>query len=76
MGEPKVGLAAAFGLLIFAAAFTAGGAVVEEEPNYAPWCVDGIDNDGDGLTDLDDPECGEAYGWGELAPNEEPFNRP
>ena len=37
-----------------------------------PNCDDGIDNDEDGLTDLEDPDCLEG-GIGELPPEEDLF---
>lgn len=72
-GESIFGI---FAILMLAAAFGAGSGEPVEEPNYAPWCVDGIDNDGDGFTDLEDEHCGAEWGYGELALNEEPIPRP
>lgn len=49
------------------------GSENEDEVEYAPWCEDGIDNDGDGFTDEEDVHCGEDWGYGESAPNEQPI---
>ena len=35
-----------------------------------PACADGVDNDGDGLVDLADPDCGNALGESEAPPSE------
>ena len=45
----------------------------EDEVEYAPWCEDGLDNDGDGLIDAEDVHCGPDWGYGEGAPNEAPL---
>jgi hypothetical protein len=37
-------------------------------------CMDGVDNDGDGLVDLDDPDCGNDPNWNdEASPNPNPL---
>lgn len=68
-GESIFGI---FTILMLAAAFGAAGGSAEE-PDYAPWCVDGVDNDGDGFVDLEDEHCGPEWNYGELALNEAPL---
>jgi len=36
-----------------------------------PACADGVDNDGDGLVDLADPDCADALGESEAPPPSE-----
>ena len=48
------------------------GSEHEDEVDPAPWCVDGLDNDGDGYIDEFDIHCGADWGYGAGAPNEAP----
>lgn len=58
--------------LLMAGLSASFGSQNEDAVEYAPWCEDGLDNDGDGQTDEEDIHCGADWNYGEGAPNEAP----
>jgi hypothetical protein len=66
------GAAALLALLLLMGLSATLSSQEEDVVEYAPWCEDGIDNDGDGLTDAEDEHCGPDWGYGNGAPYEEP----
>jgi hypothetical protein len=52
------GKAVFLAFLLMAGLSASFGSQNEDTVEYAPWCEDGVDNDGDGLIDEEDIHCG------------------
>jgi hypothetical protein len=66
--DPRTGVAMA--AVEVSATVPGDGTIVLEPVTLVPnpACSDGVDNDGDGLVDLADPDCGNALGESEAPP--------